>query len=136
MEIQPAHFYTAKDLWYPNQKFARDDKTSFGWLAIKKTSVAYSDNKNWNEQNKLLSALEAVPNAAEMCWFITTYLEVRGIRLFEGAFVRTSSLDVSNNYVSAGSFIAQKLNVISFWGDGRDVGLGMSAGRKFLTLTN
>ena len=80
------------------------DKTSFGWLAIKKTPVSNSTNKKWDEQSKLLSALEHIPNAAEMSWFITTYFEVRGIRLFESVYVRTSSLDSGGFSVHVGHF--------------------------------
>jgi hypothetical protein len=130
-EIQSAHFYTKTGGWYANQKFAHEDKTSFGWLAIKKTPVSNSTSKNWNEQNKLLSALEKVPNAAEMSWFITTYFEVRGVRLFENVYVRTSSLDSDGRRVYVGYFGAGGLHVDLYWDDGRDGFLGLSAGRKF-----
>lgn len=128
--IQSAHFYSKTGGWYADQKFAREDKTSFGWLMIKKTPVENSTSKNWNEQNKLLSALEKVPNAAEMSWFITTYFEVRGVRLFEGVYVRTSSLDSIGHRVSVGSFGARGLRVYIWGGDFRGGHLGLSAARK------
>lgn len=115
-EIQSTHFYSKAGGWYADQKFAREDKTSFGWLLIKKTPVSNSTSKNWSEQNKLLSALEKVPNAAEMSWFITTYFEVRGIRLFEGVYVRTSSLDSGGLRVSVGRFDSDGLVVNDWWG--------------------
>ncbi|HEV7702306.1 MAG TPA: hypothetical protein VGO63_02600 [Candidatus Paceibacterota bacterium] len=124
------HFYSKTGGWYSDQKFAREDKTSFGWLAIKKTPVSNSTSKNWNEQNKLLSALEKVPNAAEMSWFITTYFEVRGIRLFESIYVRTSSLDSDGRRVSVGSFDAGGLDVGHWDGDSRHDSIGLSAARK------
>ena len=129
-EIQSAHFYSKTGGWYADQKFAREDKTSFGWLAIKKTPVANSTSKNWEEQSKLLSALEHVPNAAEMGWFITTYFEVRGIRLFESIYVRTSSLDSGGRRVIVGRFDSKGLHVGGYWGSGRDGFLGLSASRK------
>ena len=129
-EIQSAHFYTKTGGWYADQKFAREDKTSFGWLLIKKTPVSNSTSKTWNEQNKLLSALEKVPNAAEMSWFITTYFEVRGVRLFEGVYVRTSSLDSGGNRVHVGDFDSDGLSVSHYWGDRRDDHIGLSAARK------
>ncbi len=129
-EIQSAHFYSKTGGWYADQKFAREDKTSFGWLLIKKTPVSNSTSKTWNEQNKLLSALEKVPNAAEMCWFITTYFEVRGVRLFEGVYVRTSSLDSDGSRVSVGGFDSGGLCVDGCWDDDRDDDLGLSAARK------
>jgi hypothetical protein len=130
-EIQSAHFYSKTGGWYAAQKFAREDKTAFGWLLIKKTPVSNSTSKNWNEQNKLLSALEKVPNAAEMSWFITTYFEVRGIRLFEGVYVRTSSLVSDGFRVDVGSFDAKGLDVNDWHDDFRYGNLGVSAGRKF-----
>ena len=129
-EIQSAHFYSKTGGWYSDQKFARDDKTSFGWLAIRKTPVANSTSKNWNEQSKLLSALEHVPNVAEMSWFITTYFEVRGFRLFESVYVRTSSLDSDSRRVYVGTFDSVGLRVSGWDDDDRDGSIGVSAGRK------
>ena len=129
-EIQSAHFYSKTGGWYADQKFAREDKTSFGWLLIKKTPVSSSTSKTWNEQNKLLSKLETVPNAAEMCWFITTYFEVRGVRLFEDIYVRTSSLDSDGDRVYVGYFVGDGLLVDYYWGDDRYGYIGLSAARK------
>lgn len=138
-EIQSAHFYSKTGGWYSDQKFAREEKTSFGWLAIKKTPVANSTSESWTDQNKLLSALERVPSAAEMSWFITTYFEVRGIRLFQSVYVWTSSLysvgvgvDVR---VSVGGFDSDGLYLSDWYGDRRyddrryDY-VGLSAARK------
>ncbi|MBU3668924.1 MAG: hypothetical protein FGM57_03070 [Candidatus Taylorbacteria bacterium] len=129
-EIKSTHFYSETGGWYADQKFAREDKTSFGWLAIKKTPVANSTSKNWNEQSKLLSALEHVPNAAETSWFITTYFEVRGARLFESVYVRTSSLDSDGSRVSVGYFASEGL-AVGHWYDGSRVGnVGVASARK------
>ena len=120
-ESKSSHFYWKTEGWYADQKFAREDKTSFGWLAIKKTPVSNSTNKKWDEQSKLLSALlEHIPNAAEMSWFITTYFEVRGIRLFESAYVRTSSLDSSGFSVDVGHFDSMGPLVNYYWDDNRN----------------
>ncbi|MES2223789.1 MAG: hypothetical protein V4469_02535 [Patescibacteria group bacterium] len=128
--IKSDHFYNKTGWRYADQKFAREDKTSFGWLAIKKTPVSNSASKNWDEQSKLLSALEKVPNAAEMSWFITTYFEVRGVRLFEGVYVRTSSLDSDGNHVLVGGFDSEGLGVDRYWANDRHDVLGVSASRK------
>ena len=129
-ELKSAHFYSKTGGWYADQKFAREDKTSSGWLAIRKTPVPNSTSKNWVEQGRLLSALETVPNAAEVSWFITTYFEVRGVRLFESIYVRTSSLDSDGRRVRVGGFGAEGLNVHS-WGDGgRSEIFGLSSARK------
>jgi hypothetical protein len=132
-EIQSAHFYSKSDGWYAKdkEKFARDDKTSFGWMAIKKTPVDNSTSKTWKEQTALLSKIEVVPNAAEMSWFITTYFEVRGVRLFENVYVRTSSLGSDGSRVSVGCFDSDGLYVYYWWGDNRrDGNFGLSAARK------
>jgi hypothetical protein len=130
-EMESLHFYKKTGGWHVDKKFAHEDKTSQGWLAIKKTPVSNSTSKNWNEQNKLLSERERVPNAAEMSWFITTYFEVRGARLFENVYVRTSSLDSDGNRVFVGRFDAKGLYVDSYWDDYRIGSLGLSSGRKF-----
>ncbi len=129
-EIQSGHFYSKTGGWYSDQKFAREDKTSFGWLAIRKTPVPNSTSKTWFEQGKLLSALEKVPNAAEMSWFITTYFEVRGLRLMERTYVRTSSVDSDGYRVNLGSFDSEGLTVARWSGDRRSDGIGLSSARK------
>jgi hypothetical protein len=129
-ELQSGHFYSKTGGWYADQKFAREDKTSFGWLMIKKTPVSDSTSKNWNEQSKLLSAVERVPNTAEMSWFITTYFEVRGVRLFEGIYVRTSSLGSGGRLVYVGLFDAVGLDVAYWHGDFRSSAFGVSSARK------
>lgn len=129
-EIQSAHFYSKTGGWYSDQKFAREDKTSFGWLAIRKTPVPNSTSKTWKEQSKLLSALERVPNTAEMSWFITTYFEVRGVRLFEDIYVRTSSLDSDGDRVYLGCFGSEGL-IVYYWDDDvRYAYVGVSSARK------
>ena len=131
-EIQSDHFYSTSGGWYADRKFARKDKTSFGWLAIKKRPIAKSTQKNWDNQNKLLSTIERVPNVAEMSWFITTYFEVCGVRLFKNRYVRTSSLDFGDYHVRIGGFISDGLQ-ISYWDrDEPDSIIGISAARKKL----
>ena len=129
-EIRLAHFYSNTGGWYANQKFAHKDKTSFGWLAIKKTPVANSTNKDWGDQNKLLFVLELVPNVAEMSWLITTYFEVRRIRLFESIYVRTSSLVSDGGRVFIGKFSSEGLGVYGYWDHNGSADIGLSACMK------
>lgn len=128
-DIQSTHFYSKTGGWYSDQKFVREDKTSFGWLMIKRTSVTNSNSKTWGNQNLLLSRFETVPNAAEMCWFITTYFEVRGVRLFEGVYVRTSSL-YSDGRIHVGDFVSDGLYVGYYWDDDLNEDMGLSAMRR------
>lgn len=131
-EIQSADSCLKTGEWYTDEKFAYGDRTFSGWLAIKKTSVSDSTSKNWNEQINLLSVHEKVPNAAEMIWFITTYFKVRGVRLFEDLYVRTSSLASDGRHVYVGLFFFALGLHVGHWHDAdRKGNLGVSAGRKF-----
>jgi hypothetical protein len=129
-ELHSNNFYTKSGGWYANQKFASDDRTGSGWLAIKKTPVQNSTSKTWDEQNKLLSGVERVPNAAEMSYFIMTYFAVRGVRLLENVYVRTSSLDSDGYRVLVGDFGAGGLDVSDYGDDDRNSDVGVSAARK------
>ncbi len=125
-------FYSKAGGWYTNQPFAANEKVVCRWLAICKTEVLNSLNKNWDAQQKLLSKDKEVPNAAEMSWFITTYYEVRGVYLFKCVHVRTSSIASGDYCVSVGGFDGSGLGVrndlyVNFGGD-----LGLSASREFL----
>jgi hypothetical protein len=126
-------FYSKEGGWYADnaQKFAREDKTSFGWIAIRKKPVNGSTNKNWGEQNNLLADTEVVPNAGEFAWFVTTFYEVRGVRLFKDVYVRVSSVDSGGRRVHLGFFDADGLDVNDYWDGSRFSDLGLSASRKF-----
>jgi len=127
---KPAHFYPKTGGWYADVEFARDDLTGTGWLAVRKTPVNGSLGRNWNEQNALLSSDERVPNAAEASWFVTTFFDVRGVRLFERVYVRTSSLSSGGGCVHAGGFDAEGLIVDSFQGGNRFAALGLAPAWK------
>lgn len=107
-----------------------EKKTSFGWLMLKKTPVANSTSITWNEQNKLLSKLEGVPNAAEMSWFITTYFEVRGVRLLEMVYVRTSSTGSGGGHIYIGCRCILGLGSDDSWDDYKTDCIGLSAARR------
>jgi hypothetical protein len=65
-----------------------------------------------------------------MSWFITTYFEVRGTRLFEGVYVRTSTLDSFGQHVLVGLFDSAGLRVDEDWDGDRNDLIGLSAARK------
>lgn len=125
------HFDSKTSGWYENQKFAENDLTGTGWLAVKKTPVNGSTSKNWSEQNKLLTEAEYVPNAAETSWFITIFCDVRGVRLFENVCVRTSSFDSVGDRVRVGYFGAEGLYVNSDWDSYHYDFLGLASARNF-----
>jgi len=123
-------FHLKSGGWYSEKKFASDNKTTQGWLLIRKDPVPKSTNKNWNKQNKLLSGVEHVPNSAEVSWLVTTYLKVHGIRLFENIYVRCSDLDSDGHRVLVGYFDAQGLRVNTYWDGYRHDYLGLASARK------
>jgi hypothetical protein len=126
-------FYSKTGGWCENHKFSRNERTGgyTSWLAIKKTPVNGSTNKTWTDQNKLLSDVEHVPNAAEFTWAVTIYHKVRGVYLFPDVYVRVSSLGSDGSRVYVGYFAAGGLGVSGYWGDDRDSCLGLSSARKF-----
>ena len=127
----PSLFYYKTKGWYADQPFSVNDKVYCRWLAIRKTEVPNSRNKKWDAQKKLLSKDEEVPNATEMSWFITTYYEIRGVRLFENVYVRTSSVASDDNRVGVGYFDGCGLGIFRYWDDVCYSYLGVSASRKF-----
>jgi len=131
-QLERNHFYSKEGGWYANdgETFAKSDKATCRWLMLRKEPVPDSTNKSWSEQKRLLSSLEAVPNAAEQVWGMTTYKAVRGVYLFPSMYVRTSSVDSGGARVRVGHFDEYGLYV-HCWGDhGRYDSLGVSSSRK------
>jgi len=124
-------FYSRSSGWYADRNFAKNDRTTVGWLAIRKDIVPKSTNKNWEEQIRLLANEERIPNAGEFAWFITTFYEVRGIRLFERIYARTSSVDSGGGRVPLGFFDSCGLDVNDWWDVPRNDDLGLASARKF-----
>jgi len=127
--LKAEHFYSKADGWYEGHTFGNGDKAQTEWLAIRKEPVPNSFNQNWNEQPRLLSKEEQVPNAGEMSWFITTFYEVRGARLFEKVYVWTSSVASGGYRVYVGYFGERGLDVRIYWDDDRDYHIGLAASR-------
>lgn len=130
--LKPSLFYRKEGEWYikAQQKFARDNKTTDNWLMVKKEPVENSTSRTWDQQRELLSEVEYVPNAAEMSWFITTFYEVRGVRLFERIYVRCSDLGSDGLRVVVGHFGTDGLGVSNDWGDVRRAGIAVASARK------
>jgi hypothetical protein len=127
--LRVGHFYSKTGGWYVDEKFVSNDKTRRGWLAVRKEPVPNSTSKTWDEQNKLLSSVEDVPNAAEMAWFITTYFEVRGVCLFGNVYVRTSSVSSGGSRVYVGNFDQSGLGIYTYLSNYHD-DVGVSSTRK------
>lgn len=128
--LKPDLFYSRSGGWYPEQNFAKNDKTVFGWPAIRKNIVPKSTSRSWKDQLCLLAGEERVPNTGEFAWFITTYYEVRGVWLFEHIYARTSSVDSGGGRVGVGGSIPEGLHVSDYWDGSRYGILGVSSARR------
>ena len=134
--LHAPYFYSKEGGWYANEKetFARNDKATTAWIALRKEPVPDSLNKNWDEQQALLSEFEVVPNAAATTWAVTTYKAVMGFYLLKNVYVRTSSRDSDGVRVVVGRFDDTGLDVGSYWGDDRVSSLGIVSVRESRTL--
>ncbi|GMQ95399.1 MAG: hypothetical protein BMS9Abin13_512 [Patescibacteria group bacterium] len=125
--VKPTLFSAKTGGWYAEKSelFSRKNTAKTRWLIIRKVPVPGSPMKTWNEQKMLLSAQERVPNVAEVVWFMTTYYEIRNIRLFSDIYVRTSSVDSGGVRVIVGFFDSDGLDVNRFGSDYRDSNFGL-----------
>lgn len=120
---RPEYFYSAHTktpAWYadPEQAFAHNEKTGFGWMVVKKAPIV-STSSNWDRQNKVISGgLDEghMPNAAEMAWFISMFKEVRNIWLFPDIYVRTSSVAANGNPVFMGRCDSYGIGILNHQG--------------------
>jgi len=132
-ELDNKLFYSKTEGWYAENKhtFAREDKVACGeWLAIRKDEVPNSLRKTWKEQQDLITEVEHVPNASEVSYAVTAYFKVRGIYLFRGKYVRTSSVSAGGGRVSVGVFVEDGLFVNNYYVDYRCDCFGVASARK------
>ncbi|KKT32630.1 MAG: hypothetical protein UW19_C0018G0052 [Candidatus Moranbacteria bacterium GW2011_GWF2_44_10] len=124
--------YTKSGGWYAEakQKFSRDDKVVSEWLMLRKGVVPKSTSKTWDEQQKLLSEAECVPNAPETTWGETTYKKVRNTWLFSNIYARTSSVVSVGYRVYVGYSANGGVLVNGYWDDDRYDFLGLASARK------
>lgn len=126
-------FYSKSEGWYAEsqQTFSREDVVKAGqWLVVRKEPYPNSRKKNWDEQQKLLTEVEHVPNAPEMAYAVTAYYKVRGVYLLKGVYVRTSSVDAGGDRVVVGFFVGDGLHVSVCWDDLRHDNIGVSSSRN------
>lgn len=100
-------FHTKTKGWFTkiDEEFSRKDKVaSSEWLAIRKEAAPNSQGYIWNKQQNCITDLEYVPNIAELSYVVTSYRKIRGISLFCGRYVRTSSICLNDNHVIGGDF--------------------------------
>jgi hypothetical protein len=131
-ELERSYFYSKEGGWYSKSKetFARNDKVTCRWLMLRKGIVPNSTSKTWGEQEKLLSDLEVVPNAAEQVWGMTVYKAVRGVYLLGNVYARTSSVGSDGDRVDVGGFDGHGLDVRSWNDSARNSIIGVASSRK------
>ena len=129
-ELKPRLFRIERDGWYAKDEFSRRDKVKVDWLILRKGPVPDSTDKMWEEQQKLLSSEERVPNAAEAVWGFTTHREVCGVYVVPDICVRTSSVGSDGNRVLVGRRFDHHGLYVHLLGDDHClVGLGLSSAR-------
>jgi hypothetical protein len=115
--------------WYDKQAFAKD-KGEVGWQLVRKTPIANSTSKTWNEQQALLSKDEETPTARIVVYTMIGHFLATGERLFENIYVRCVDLDSGGRHVSVGHFDEDGLGVDSYWGGNRHDIIGVASARK------
>ncbi len=91
-----------------------EDRTTFGWLAVKRNPFKGSLGKPWEKQVPLLSEKnERVPNAAEVFYVLLKYNKVRGEKLMSGKCVNTST--ETESFEKEGR--KRRRTVVCFWSD-------------------
>lgn len=129
-QIRPIYFARKREEWYVNQRAFHEEETSFKWMIMKKEPVRDSEERTWFDQINLLSSVELVPSAVEFSWFITTYFDVFGIRLFKRTYVRTSSGDATIGRIYVGGFDSEGLNIDYVYDSDRHDNVGLCASRR------
>ncbi|MDD3102304.1 MAG: hypothetical protein PHE59_04135 [Patescibacteria group bacterium] len=125
-EIPGAH---PMDNWYLKQKFT-GEIGQVGWILIRKTEVPESRNKDWKEQQRLLSKDEYVPTAQEMTYAIIGHFLNSCERLFEYDYVRCTDFISKISGVYIGNFTTPGLRILKTMWDHRYIEIGVAAARK------
>jgi len=124
-------FYSHEDAWYNKQAFAKD-RGEAAWHLVRKTPVANSTSKIWDEQQALLAKNEETPTARVMVYTIIGHFLATGERLFENIYVRCSDVDSIGYRVVVGYFGSDGLGVGNCRWDGyRSSDIGVASARKF-----
>lgn len=116
--------------WYSKVSFAKD-RGEAAWHLVRKTPVANSTLKNWDEQQALLAKNEETPTARVMVYTIIGHFLATGERLFEDIYVRCSDVDSHGDRVYVGYFDSLGLLVNRFCSSEHCAFIGVASARKF-----
>lgn len=88
---------------YPQNKhkYLQTDVVQGGqWLRLRKGEVPNSQDRNLNEQLRLVTSPEFVPNAVEVIYAAIVYRRVNGINILPNFCVRTSSVSLGGKPIT------------------------------------
>lgn len=112
--IKNDYFLKEKDRLYTTETFYLEDKVETKWYMIRKIPMLDLSSKQREQQMKILSGIEVIPNSAEFIWALIIYKEIRNISLFEGTYIRTSSHDAFCTPVKV-LFLKGKIDIFTFF---------------------
>lgn len=107
-------FYNHEAAWYNEQFFAKE-RGEVKWQLVRKTPVAKSTSKNWQEQQALFSKDDKAPTAQAMVYVIIGYLLSTNWRLVKRKYARTSSVDSNGNRVYVTDVGLDGLGISDYW---------------------
>ena len=106
---------------------AARDKGEVGWQLVRKTPIAGSTNKTWDEQQNLLSEDEETPSAQIVVYSAIGHFFVTGEWLFKKVYVRT--LLPLGYHIDVG--YSDGLVIKDRWVESRLDNVGLSSARKY-----
>lgn len=119
-----------KQDWYDGNHVG-NDKGHVEWHLVRRTPVADSASKTWDEQQALLDTkIEETPEAQIMVYTIIGHFLATSERLFEKIYVRCKTRDSGGYRVLVGFLAARGLDVNSCSDDSRDGSVAVCAARK------
>ncbi len=128
-KVQQGLFYNREQLMYKNERFPHY-KGAPEWHLVRKEPVADSMDKDWKEQQELLSKDEYVCRGQVLVYTIIGHFLATGERLFEKAYARCSDLDANDHQIIVGFFTTGGLNIMRWHNTARHSRFGLSASKK------
>lgn len=128
---EPRFASYAPESWYSKQDFATIVMLKFRWYLLLKEIVPGSENKTFEDQEKMLPKEYEVPTAVEEVAKDILIFKKTGIYVNPNRYARTASLGSGGVRVYVGYCGADGVDVDDGWGGGRGDRVGLSASRKF-----
>lgn len=128
-KLDPTLFILARNSWYYQYDFLKDDKTRMGWTAMKNEVLLCGLNM-WEQLKELHD--QRIPNIAEVVWFVATLQKTSGVKLLEHRRVRTISRDPrGGGYLSIGGTTEDGFQIYPGDDEGQSETLGIIPASKW-----